>query len=311
MARAAPAASRAVTIVSFLTAHPSRGFTISELVQHLGMNIASAHATLAVLSDAGFVVRDPVHRTYVLGPALAATGFAALEQHSAITAAIVQAELLAVELDAEIGVSALAGRDVVLLARRGPAPGSTGVGYPGDRAPLLAPIGAVFMAWADEEAIREWLERAEVSPAAAAHYRRLLSDIRTRGFSVPLEPIAGPAIAEAMERVRSEPTDDRAEHELAGALRAADESLLQLEGRSSCDEVVFRTVAAPIFDAIGRVLLSISITGPGRPVPLDEVLRLGDRLVESAIIATREGRGRVPADETRAGVLAQPAQPAV
>jgi DNA-binding IclR family transcriptional regulator len=43
------------------------------------MNIASAHATLAVLSDEGFVLRDPVHRTYILGPALAATGFAALE----------------------------------------------------------------------------------------------------------------------------------------------------------------------------------------------------------------------------------------
>jgi hypothetical protein len=38
------------------------------------MNIASAHATLAVLSDCGFVVRDPVHRTYVLGPALGRDG---------------------------------------------------------------------------------------------------------------------------------------------------------------------------------------------------------------------------------------------
>ena len=99
MARAAPAATRAANILAFLTSHPSRGFTISELVQHLGMNIASAHATLAVLSDAGFVIRDPVHRTYVLGPALAATGFAALEQHPAIEAAIEQAEVLANELD--------------------------------------------------------------------------------------------------------------------------------------------------------------------------------------------------------------------
>ena len=83
MPRPAPAADRAAGIVSFLTAHPSRGFTISELVEHLGMNLASAHATLAVLSDHGFVIRDPVHRTYTLGPALVATGFAALEQHRA------------------------------------------------------------------------------------------------------------------------------------------------------------------------------------------------------------------------------------
>ncbi|WP_238430781.1 IclR family transcriptional regulator [Frankia nepalensis] len=102
-----------MTWSGFATAHPSRGFMISELVQHLGMNIASAHATLAVLCDFGFVVRDPVHRTYVLGPALAATGFAALEQHPAIETSIEQAGVLAAELGAEVGVSATAGRDVI------------------------------------------------------------------------------------------------------------------------------------------------------------------------------------------------------
>jgi DNA-binding IclR family transcriptional regulator len=95
MARAAPAATRAASILAFLTANPTRGFRISELAEHLGMNLASAHATLAVLCDAGFLLRDPVHRTYVLGPALAVTGFAALEEHPAIGAAIEQAELLA------------------------------------------------------------------------------------------------------------------------------------------------------------------------------------------------------------------------
>src|SRR5437868_8153062 len=128
MARPAPAAARAASIISLLTAHPSRGFTISELVEHLSMNIASAHATLAVLSDAGFVLRDPVHRTYILGPALAATGFAALEQHPAIEGAIEQAEILAEELDVEVGLTAVAGRDVIFLARRGPEPRAARIG---------------------------------------------------------------------------------------------------------------------------------------------------------------------------------------
>ena len=171
MARAAPASTRAVNIVAFLTAHPLRGFTISELAHHLGMNIASAHATLAVLCDGGFLLRDPVHRTYALGPALAVTGFAAMEQHPAIEAAIDQAQLLADELDAEVGVSAIAGRDVIFLARRGPEPLASSIGYPGDRTPLLAPIGAVFMAWADDAAIDAWLERAQLNPPVADLYR--------------------------------------------------------------------------------------------------------------------------------------------
>ena len=303
MARAAPAASRAVSILSFLTAHSSRGFTISELVHHLGLNIASAHATLAVLQDAGFVLRDPLHRTYVLGPALAATGFAALEQHPAVEAAIEQAEILAEELEAEVGVTAIAGRDVIFLARRGPTPLATAIGYPGDRSPLLAPIGAVFMAWAEEATVSAWLQRAEASEADAAHFHEALAEIRERGFSVPLETIAAPEVVHAMERVRSVPTDEDAEHELSGALHQNDEMLLLVNELPSTQEVRFKTVAAPIFDEIGRVLLSLSVTGPDHPVALGEVMRLGRRVSQSAAIATRRGRGRIP------GADAPPRQP--
>src|SRR2546429_3277526 len=213
MARPAPAAARAASILSLLTAHPSRGFTISELVEHLAMNIASAHATLAVLSEAGFVLRDPMHRTYILGPALAATGFAALDQHPAIQAAIEQAEVLAKELDAEVGLTAVAGRDVIFLARRGPEPLAARIGYPGDRSPLLAPIGAVFMAWANDDAITAWLERASPDARHADFYRRVLGEIRARGFSVPMPAIGAPAIADAMTHLREEPTAYDAEQQ--------------------------------------------------------------------------------------------------
>jgi DNA-binding IclR family transcriptional regulator len=121
MARPAPAATRAVDVISFLTAHPARGFTLSELVRALGMNVASAHATLAVLDDKGFVVRDPIHRTYILGPALAAVGFATMEQHPAIDAALEQADALSTDLNRTILVAARAGRDAIFVARRGPA----------------------------------------------------------------------------------------------------------------------------------------------------------------------------------------------
>ena len=301
MARAAPASLRAASIVSFLTAHPSRAFTISELVRHLGMNIASAHATLAVLCDCGFLIRDPVHRTYVLGPALAVTGFAALEQHPAIQAAIEQAEILAAELDAEIGVSAIAGTDVILVARRGPEPLTPTLGYPGDRSPLLAPIGAIFMAWADEKEVDTWLERGSAAGSLADFYRGVLADVRARGFSVPMDAIAAPAVLAAFRRLRNAPTDDDAEHNLAEVLKSTDEMLISLEGISDSEEITFKTVAAPIFDPIGRVLLSMSITGPQHPVRVDAVRELGHRLVQSAAIATRQARGRQPVRDLPTG----------
>jgi len=294
MARPAPASARATDIVSFLTAHPSRGFTISELVAHLGMNIASAHATLAVLCDCGFLIRDPVHRTYVLGPALAATGFAALEKHPAIGAAIEQAEVLADELNAEIAVSAVAGRDVIHLASRGPAPGAHMIGYPGDRTPMLAPIGAVFLAWADDDAITGWLERAALPAPLRELYRHILGEIRDRGFSVPLAAIAAPAMIDAVAKLRDEPTDEQAEQHLTEVVAKSDEMLLSFDGLTDADEIVVKTVAAPVFDPIGRVLLSLSITGPDHPIPVKDVIELGHRLSQSAAIATHQARGRVP-----------------
>ncbi len=294
MARPAPAAARSVSILSFLTAHAARGFTISELVDHLGMNIASAHATLAVLCDGGFLLRDPQHRTYVLGPALAVTGFAALDQHPAIGAAIDEAEKLAAEVDAEVGVSAIAGRDVIFVARRGPQPLETSIGYPGDRSPLLAPFGAVFMAWADEAAITAWLERASSTAQVADFYRQALNDVRSRGFSVPLPSITAIPIADAMRRLREQPSDERAEQKLTDALQQSEELLLNFDRLSGSDAITIKTVAAPIFDPIGRVLLSLSITGPAHPMRVDDVFSLGQRLVKSASVATRAARGRIP-----------------
>jgi hypothetical protein len=51
---------------------------------------------------------------------------------------------------------------------------------------------------------------AAVSPSAADFYRRVLAEVRTRGFSIPLLTIQAPAVMDAMARVRSEPTDDGA-----------------------------------------------------------------------------------------------------
>jgi DNA-binding IclR family transcriptional regulator len=155
------------------------------------------------------------------------------------------------------------------------------------------------MAWADDAAVRDWLDRAMATGPAVDQYQRVLAEIRAYGFSVPLRCITSPAVRKAIARVRDEPTDEDAEHQLADAVQHGDEMLLLSEGLSVTDEVTFTTVVAPIFDPIGRPLLSISITGPEHPVPVEEILRLGHRLLQSAAIATADGRGRIP-DEDQA-----------
>jgi DNA-binding IclR family transcriptional regulator len=289
---------RAVMIISFLTAHPARGFTISELARDLGMNIASAHATLAVLSDCGFVVRDPVHRTYVLGPALAVTGMAAMDAHPAIGAATERAELLGRRIGTEVDIIASAGRDIIVLARHGPVTPTARIGYPGDRSPLLAPFGAVFMAWADEASITGWLDRAALSADVAGLYRRQLAAVRDLGYSVTMPALSAPAVQDAISRLRAEPGDEMGEERLAEALRRGEEMIAPLDGLAGDDQITFTAIAAPVFDAIGQVLLSLSIAGPPHPVRAGRVRELGAQLAQEAAIATRQTKGRMPGQDS-------------
>ena len=57
MSRPALAATRAISILDFLAAHPDDAFTLSDLAARLGINVASAHALLTVLVEAGYLGR--------------------------------------------------------------------------------------------------------------------------------------------------------------------------------------------------------------------------------------------------------------
>jgi hypothetical protein len=123
-----------------------------------------------------------------------------------------------------------------------------------------------------------------------------LADIRRRGFSVPLRSLTVGSIASAFVKVRELPTDERAERQLTQALQDAEGLLVGISDLAPDDEVTFTTVAAPIFDPIGRVLLSLSISGPDTPRPVADVLELGRRVARAAAVATREARGRPPVE---------------
>lgn len=290
MARAAPASVRAVRIIALLTANPARRFTISALARQLRMNLSSAHTTLAVLCDYGFLVRDPVDLTYALGPALTATGFTAMEQNPAVDSAIEQADILSSELGMEVGLSARAGLDIITLFRCGPEQFFSEFGYVGDRVPLLAPIGAVLMAWAREEDVADWLARGSVTEPRAGHYRNILAEVRARGYSV-MPQVPTPGVIDAFTRLRTEPAVDT-EAQLVKRLHEIDEVLVAFDRLDDKDEIRVGVIAAPIFDPMGQVLLSLAITGDEEPMPIARIRELGTRLLKSAAIATRRARGR-------------------
>lgn len=53
MVRPALSATRALTIIDFMSQSPSQAYTLMELVRHTGTNVASCHAIVNVLMTRG------------------------------------------------------------------------------------------------------------------------------------------------------------------------------------------------------------------------------------------------------------------
>jgi DNA-binding IclR family transcriptional regulator len=288
MSRPALSATRAMGILHFLAAHPTEAFSLSDLSDRLGVNVASMHAVLTVLTDDGYLLRHPRHRTYRLGPAVVALGTAALEAHPAIDIARDAARTLAAETGLEVAVTTLAGDDqIVFLARAGePSPRSVPI-HVGQRTPFVPPLGSVFVAWGDAA---EWLARS-TDPAALA---LVLEAVRARGYSIALEVETRIRLGQALDELAAAPS--------SAALQANVGTLVEDLGRrryhvrelADDERYDVSMIAAPVFDAAGEVLLALTLIGFSPSLTGREVAAVGAQVRDAALVVTRRSRGRVP-----------------
>jgi DNA-binding IclR family transcriptional regulator len=256
MVRPALSATRAVDVLNFLAGHAAEEFTLSDLAARLSINLASAHALLAVLTEAGYVARHQRLRTYSLGPSVVALGNAALKRHPAIDHAHEEARHLAEGLGLGVAVTARAGDDIVFLERVGQhRPRDIDVQV-GQRVPMVPPVGAAFAAWCDAES---WLARADNRRAMEA----VLADVRTRGWAAAL----------------GNPPSTRYE------------ALAALNPRRSYDVVM---IAAPVFGPGGDAVVALTLVGMEPGLSAQRVADLGDRVRDAGLVATRRSSGRAP-----------------
>jgi len=288
MARPALAATRAIAVLNFLAAHPTEEFTLSDLAARLDINVASAHGLLGVLTDAGYVVRHPRLRTYALGPSVVALGSAALERHAAIDHARDEARRLSEELDLEVAVTALAGDEIVFLARAGEHRARGIAVHVGQRVPLVPPLGAVFVAWLDADA---WLARSADPVAMAA----VLEGVRVRGYSVALEADARRGLGSVLDHLADVPGDASLRGsiaELVGDLGRADYPVDSLDAGRTYDVSM---VAAPVFGPSGEALLALTLLGFEPALPAERIAACGERVRDAGLVVTKRSNGRVPA----------------
>src|SRR5690606_38888882 len=279
----APGAARSVAVLDLLARHPEERFTLSEVARRCSLNKATAHALLTALTEHGILLRHPDEKRYSLGPRLVEIGDAARQGYSVLdfVPAIVS------ELVADTG---LAARALQMMDTRIVAVADTPVDGDGTgqvRLPLVPPVGAVFMAWADEPTLQAWLARATAAEGVRAAVEALPS-IRRLGYGVVLASAAWARLTTPVQR-----QERHGDHRALLAEIARRPFLLRDIEPDASYEVA--GVEAPVFGPSGDVAVVLGLVDlDDRPRRGSEVRALGARVAAAADELTRAIRGRRP-----------------
>ena len=274
-------------MLNFLASHPTDSFTLSDLAERLDVNLASMHSLLNVLAESGYVVRHSRLRTYTLGPSVVALGTAALECHPAIDRARDAARDLADRTGLETAVTAVAGDQIIHLARSGEPTPRGASALVGQRIPLVPPLGTVFLAWGDA---RAWLGQAR----QRRNLERVLQVVREKGYAVALDGPARRSLEAALHDLADHPTDEArrtAVMALLSSLAAGAYHPLAIQPRSRYDVSM---ISAPIFGEDASVVMALTLVGFSAGQRGHEITAYGEMLRDAALVVTRRTRGRVP-----------------
>jgi DNA-binding IclR family transcriptional regulator len=291
VAASALAANRALAVLNYFTANPNRAFTLSELSSALSVSMASLSAVLRSLTDAGYLVRHPRHKTYQLGPSLIAVGNAASAQHPVVELARPEMRALAAETGCECVGSTVVGDEILLIALEGRPSPRTPQLILGQRLPFLPPLGEVFVAWSSDRDIERWIGKlgANVKAAPRKHLDQALAHVRRRGYSVNLVKDDVQRLAREMAQ---HPGKESARKDLIALIASLgdDYELLDTDPNK---EYAAAIIAVPVFGIDGSVVFALTLSAvvglTGRTLA-----GTAEKLMGVGLHLTRQIGGRVP-----------------
>lgn len=295
MSAPALAASRALAVLNYFTANPRRSFTLSELASALSVSMASLSAVLRSLTDEGYLVRHPRHKTYELGPALIAAGNAASAQHPVVELARPEMRRLAKDTSSECAGSAVVGDEILLMLLEGRPSAQIPQLILGQRIPFLPPFGEVFLAWSSDSAVEHWILQLgdRLDPAVREHLGQALAHVRQRGYSVSLQNDRLAQVAHTRTELARHPSDAALRAELIEVVRSLgnDYELLNAEPDEHYDAGL---MAAPVFGVDGSVVFAVTLSGLGI-LTGRQIVDTAARLTSVTLHLTRQINGRLPA----------------
>jgi DNA-binding IclR family transcriptional regulator len=244
-------------VIELLAAPTEDRLRFSDVARELGLTQATAHAILTTLCDRGWVNRDPIDKTFSLGPALAVVATRVETARPLAHSARITALNLAGEFGYATSVVERVGDSLVITAFEDAGRRSSGA--PGERIRYAPPFGVAFAAWDTDEEQRAWIQRgAATNSALAARLEAVLAHTRDRGFDVDCTT---PALTRAAQVVGTLPSDGLPAHvrEITDQLLAEFTTIGFLSDDAPRRAQPVATIAAPVFDHHGRVTMIVAV----------------------------------------------------
>lgn len=277
-ARPSPQTERVVNLFEHLAGDGSRGMTLAEVSRHLNVHKASCHSMLSELLRAGWLLRDPVRKTYHLGPALVRLG----QEAAGHFPALLLARPAMAELSAATGahcIAFLVSDDYSTVVDQVRSPRGGGHPMPiGTQFPHRPPYGAPIVAWTGRDARERWL--AALPEDVRDRYRQALAAAKERGYAVGLHILPNLRLQELALIVRSAEVGSTRLSRLAQALT---DELIHREEWFPASLAADRTyevshVDSPVLEPGPRIALMLSLVLSAEPMSGAAVARLGEQL---------------------------------
>ena len=285
-------------VIELLASPNEDRLRFSDVARELGLTQATAHAILTTLCDRGWVNRDPIDKTFSLGPALAVVATRVETARPLAHSARITALNLAGEFGYATSVVERVGDSLVITAFEDAGRRSSGA--PGERIRYAPPFGVAFAAWDTDEEQRAWIQRgAATNSALAARLEAVLAHTRDRGFDVDCTT---PALTRAAQVVGTLPSDGLPAHvrEITDQLLAEFTTIGFLSDDAPRRAQPVATIAAPVFNHHGRVAMIVAVH-PLQDLTRKRIDSIGRRVVQATTNLPRSISDGPAADQRRTG----------
>jgi len=276
-------AARAIAIVEFLASRPGQTFTLSDIARRCGLRKSTAYTILGTLHEAGWLTRSPADLRYGLGPTLITIGKMAEEARPEVTLARPVMQALAVELQRECVLSTAMGDEIVVLETTGVTGVRGRARQPGQRVPMVAPFGTVFVAWHDSPGRKEWYRRSALAePERIQELEHILEATVRRGYVVTIKSDPHDRMNQVMNAVPDEATIQDVRRLLREQLSNLPPVEYLVSDETPEHRYMVETLQAPIFDADHAPRYALTVNDIDRELDRDTVARLGARVRAAA-----------------------------